>query len=115
MNMKADLSGRLSVLPCCIQREADETNALLIAVFAVESSTSREESSFKQEGGFREKMGEARREQRTEAHATEGESAPQCEVCGSTMRRLHRKADNSPFWGCSNYPGCRGTRPCAKV
>jgi hypothetical protein len=30
-------SGRLSVLPCCIQREADEITALLIAVFAVKS------------------------------------------------------------------------------
>lgn len=71
--------------------------------------------SFKQEGGFREKMGEARREQRTEVHATEGESVPNCELCGSTMRQLHRKADNGLFWGCSNYPGCRGTRPYAKA
>jgi len=36
-------SGRLSVLPCCIQREADEITALLIAVFAVNFSTSFEE------------------------------------------------------------------------
>jgi hypothetical protein len=35
MKMKFVLSGRLSVLPCCIQREADEITALLIAVFAV--------------------------------------------------------------------------------
>jgi hypothetical protein len=35
MKMKSVLSGRLSVLPCCIQREADEITALLIAVFAV--------------------------------------------------------------------------------
>jgi hypothetical protein len=98
-----------------IQREADEIAALLIAVFAVKSSTSREESLFKQEGGFREKMGEARREQRTEAHAPEGEGAPNCVLCGSVMRRLQRKTDNSPFWGCSNYPGCRGTRPYAKA
>jgi hypothetical protein len=34
MNMKFVSSGRLSVLPCCIQREADEITALLIAVFA---------------------------------------------------------------------------------
>jgi four helix bundle suffix protein len=71
--------------------------------------------SFKQEGGFREKMGEARREQRTEAHATEDAQAPQCEACGSMMRLVRRKADNNPFWGCSNYPGCRGTRPYAKA
>jgi hypothetical protein len=34
MKMKLALSGRLSVLPCCIQREADEITALLFAVFA---------------------------------------------------------------------------------
>jgi hypothetical protein len=35
MDMKLVLSGRLSVLPCCIQREADGITDLLIAVFAV--------------------------------------------------------------------------------
>jgi four helix bundle suffix protein len=70
--------------------------------------------SFKQEGGFREKMGEARREQRAEAHVEAGEHAPTCALCGSSMRRLHRKADNSPFWGCSSYPACRGTQACGK-
>jgi len=35
MKMKFDSSGWLSVLPCCIQREADEITTLLIAVFAV--------------------------------------------------------------------------------
>jgi restriction system protein len=70
--------------------------------------------SFKQEGGFREKMGEARREQRAEGNAPETEHVPLCELCGSAMRRQHRKTDNSPFWGCSNYPGCRGTRPYEK-
>ncbi|MEI7947539.1 MAG: hypothetical protein WCJ02_12635 [bacterium] len=38
MKMKSDLSGRLSVLPCCIQREADGITALLIAVFALKWS-----------------------------------------------------------------------------
>jgi hypothetical protein len=37
MKMNLVLSGRLSVLPCCIQREADWITALLIAVFALES------------------------------------------------------------------------------
>jgi hypothetical protein len=37
MKMKVVLSGWLSVLPCCIQREADEITTLLIAVFALKS------------------------------------------------------------------------------
>jgi hypothetical protein len=23
-----------------------------------------------------------------------------------------RKRDKAPFWGCTNYPGCRETKPC---
>jgi len=26
---------------------------------------------------------------------------------------MRRKRDNSPFWGCSDYPGCSETLPCA--
>jgi len=37
MKMEFDLSGWLSVLPCCIQREADGITTLLIAVFALKS------------------------------------------------------------------------------
>jgi ssDNA-binding Zn-finger/Zn-ribbon topoisomerase 1 len=27
------------------------------------------------------------------------------------MRKGFRKRDNAPFWGCTNYPGCRETKP----
>ena len=36
-----------------------------------------------------------------------------CPVCGSAMvKRTASKGANAglPFWGCSKYPGCRGTR-----
>jgi len=39
---------------------------------------------------------------------------PTCPVCtGSMVKRVARKGANAgaPFWGCSNWPGCRGTRP----
>jgi len=93
-------------------------NALVIlctrACLMMESYIRSLGESFKQEGGFREKMGEARRAERTEGHAEAGEPAPTCVLCGSSMRRLHRKTDNNPFWGCSNYPACRGTQACGK-
>lgn len=41
-------------------------------------------------------------------------SQPKCPVCQSAMvRRTARKGANAgaQFWGCSNYPGCRGTLP----
>ena len=40
-------------------------------------------------------------------------AAVACPVCGSAMvKRTAGKGANagSPFWGCSRYPGCRGTR-----
>ena len=40
--------------------------------------------------------------------------APVCPVCSSAMvKRVAKKGANSgsQFWGCSTYPGCRGTRP----
>lgn len=93
-------------------------NALVIlctrACLMMESYIRSLGESFKQEGGFREKMGEARRAERTEGHSESCEPAPICALCGSSMRRLHRKADNNPFWGCSNYPACRGTQACGK-
>jgi restriction system protein len=41
-------------------------------------------------------------------------SAPACPVCQSAMvKRTAKRGANSgnAFWGCSQYPGCKGTRP----
>lgn len=41
-------------------------------------------------------------------------SAPSCPVCQSAMvERTAKRGTNSgnAFWGCSKYPGCKGTRP----
>lgn len=40
-------------------------------------------------------------------------TSPECPLCGSAMvKRIARKGANAgnQFWGCSAYPGCRGTR-----
>lgn len=40
-------------------------------------------------------------------------TSPECPLCGSAMvKRIARKGANAgnEFWGCSAYPGCRGTR-----
>ncbi len=42
-----------------------------------------------------------------------GSSAPSCPVCQSEMvKRTAKRGANSgnEFWGCSQYPGCKGTR-----
>ncbi len=41
-------------------------------------------------------------------------SAPSCPKCGASMVNRITKTggrDGETFWGCSGYPGCRGTRP----
>ncbi|HSH58149.1 MAG TPA: NERD domain-containing protein [Acidimicrobiales bacterium] len=42
-----------------------------------------------------------------------GTSGPEAQTCrcGGTLVLRHRRADGSPFWGCSRYPSCRTTRP----
>ena len=56
-------------------------------------------------------MGEARREMRAQSDGSAEEQPPICDSCGTPMRKNHRKRDNAPFWGCTNYPGCRETKP----
>ena len=41
------------------------------------------------------------------------DDAPHCPACNAAMvKRTARRGANagSEFWGCSGYPGCRGTR-----
>ena len=67
--------------------------------------------SFTAEGGFTEGLTAERlayrQQQSTEANA------PVCPQCGKPMiKRMAKKGINSgqPFWSCSDYPNCFGTR-----
>ena len=67
--------------------------------------------SFKEQGGFTEALTAERLKQRTEESLTE--DAPLCPKCGKPMlKRMAKKGVNSgkPFWSCSDYPDCNGTR-----
>ncbi len=33
---------------------------------------------------------------------------PKCPKCGSPMVKRFKKADNTSFWGCSQFPECDG-------
>ncbi len=33
-----------------------------------------------------------------------------CPRCGTTMLLRHNRKTRAPFWGCSDYPKCQGTR-----
>jgi four helix bundle suffix protein len=69
------------------------------------------EQDFIQSGGYSERLAAARINKRqTEDTSDETPICPQCR--GLMVMRTARKGKNagSQFWGCSNYPKCKGTR-----
>lgn len=81
-------------------------NALIILIQRTTGLLGRQlnhlENAFVKKGGIKEKMYGARQEARTEP------SEPNCPVCDAPMRK--RTSVKGPFWGCSAYPKCKGTR-----
>ena len=66
---------------------------------------------FREAGGFTERLSAARLEHRDAAIVAEG--AQKCPKCGKPMRKMvARKGRNAgnPFWSCTGYPDCNGTR-----
>jgi four helix bundle suffix protein len=64
-------------------------------------------AEFVDKGGFRERLSTVR----SEARAGQGgapEEGPECPKCGAPTRLRRTRKDNRPFWGCSEYPACRG-------
>jgi len=38
-------------------------------------------------------------------------ASPPCPSCGESMVQRHNRHTRAQFWGCPDYPRCRGTRP----
>jgi four helix bundle suffix protein len=90
-------------------------NAILIAIDQACKLLHRQMESiaaaFREEGGFTERLSKARLETRDVQVAAQG--APKCPKCGKPMRKIiARKGRNAgnPFWACTGYPDCNGTR-----
>jgi len=85
-------------------------NALIILIQRATGLLARQltrlESDFVAAGGIREKMTSARLAARTEP------ASPDCPECGNPMRK--RASTRGPFWGCGNYPQCKGIRQIEK-
>ena len=62
-------------------------------------------------GGFSERLSEVRRNARSQSNDA-SEEGPACPQCGAPTRLRHARKDNRPFWGCSEYPACRGILNC---
>lgn len=86
-------------------------NALIILIQRATGLLGRQlehlEQSFVEHGGIREKMNDARKHSRSEP------DSPKCPDCGSPMTR--RTSSRGQFWGCQDYPKCRGLRDIDKT
>ncbi|MBP1588950.1 MAG: four helix bundle suffix domain-containing protein [Kiritimatiellae bacterium] len=72
-------------------------------------------ATFTECGGFTERLSAARIEARDAQLDRVGDEVPRCPECDAPMvRRIARKGQNAgkPFFSCSQYPNCKGTRPC---
>ena len=71
--------------------------------------------TFREDCGFSERMSKARLEIRDTQAVSQG--VPNCPKCGKPMRKMvahkGRNAGN-PFWSCTGYPVCNGTRNFTK-
>lgn len=90
-------------------------NTLLVLLLRenrmIQSQLETQLEVFKQRGGFSENMTAERLEAR-KAQANEM-GAPLCPECGQPMlRKIQKKGlmQGRQFWGCSDYPKCRGIR-----
>lgn len=91
-------------------------NALLVLCLRenrmLQSQIQSQLEDFKQKGGFSENMTMERLEARKTQALNNG--APACPLCGKPMlRRMQKRGQwqGREFWGCGDYPLCRGTRP----
>jgi four helix bundle suffix protein len=92
------------------------------ANYLLDRQISELEKQFIHAGGYSETLAAARMAERQRDDQSDrtdrtdrshGASAPNCPNCGKPMAlRTARKGQNAgaQFWGCSAYPGCRGSR-----
>ena len=90
-------------------------NAMIVLILRatgmLSSQLKAQGEEFTAEGGFRERMTKVRIEARDSSE--EPDDTPLCPLCGKKMVLRNAKRGNQagkPFWGCSSYPNCRGTR-----
>ena len=90
-------------------------NAMLIligrALHMLDRLLKQHGEDFVKEGGFSERMTAARVEEKRNQRRAVDEDAPPCPICGGVMHVRHGKTGD--FWGCTNYPACKGSRNIA--
>lgn len=95
----SDLEKQANTLICLIHQ----------ANYLLDQQITALEQAIVEQGGYKEQLLQAR----LKARAPQPKETPLCPDCGKPMRlknaRTGRNA-GSKFWGCSEYPACKGTR-----
>lgn len=81
--------------------------------YLLDQQIREQQQAFLKDGGIRERMTRARLESRDAQEQSALANVPACPLCGKPMRqRTARQGANAgkPFWGCTGYPECKGTR-----
>jgi four helix bundle suffix protein len=102
---------------------AVRANALICLInqanYLLDQQISALEREFIEQGGYSEQLAAARLEERERKRnktdptdQTDRPDIPDCPICGKAM--VLRTAKTGPnkgnaFWGCSDYPRCKGT------
>lgn len=84
------------------------------ATYLLKRQIDKQEREFIEEGGFSERLYQARSEFKNKPK--QAVQAPACPRCAKPMvLRTARQGPRAgqPFWGCPSYPDCKGTRPYA--
>jgi len=88
-------------------------NAMLIiigrALSMLKNQIEAQGKAFEETGGFSERL----TAKRIEAREKDMPPSPDCPQCGKPMRK--RNSAKGPFWGCSEFPKCKGTRPAEEL
>ena len=92
-------------------------NAMLCAVnqaaYLLKRQVQSQGREFLEKGGFTEKLYGARKRSLRSVGSDKSDGKPVCPNCGKPMvLRTARKGQKAgqPFWGCSGFPDCKGTR-----
>jgi four helix bundle suffix protein len=92
-------------------------NAMLCAVnqaaYLLKRQIQSQGREFLEKGGFTEKLYGARKRTLKSDLSDQSDGKPNCPNCGRPMvKRMARQGQKAgqPFWGCSGFPNCKGTR-----
>jgi restriction system protein len=103
---------------------AIRANALICLIhqanFLLDRQIAALETAFVEEGGYSEQLAAARlahrrkKDQSDQSNPSDLSKIPQCPQCGGQMALRTAKTGKNAgqqFWGCTQYPDCKGTLP----